>query len=70
MTTRKIVQYTFKTSTGMVTVQAMDQIGPEDCFDVLMRATLSKYATGGKTDTMAPIPRSVKDFMIRTNLFI
>lgn len=67
---RKVAQYIIKLGTRKITVTAVDQIGPEDCFEVLMRATLVKYVTRGKEDKMAPVPRSVKDFMIRTNLFV
>lgn len=70
MSDRKLVQYKFQVGKRKVTVRAMDQIGAEDCFDVLMRATLHRYATLGKEDLMVPIPREVKDFLIRTNLFI
>jgi hypothetical protein len=53
-----------------VTVQVMDQIGPEDVYEVLFKATIHKFATQGKEDLMAPVPREVKDFMIKSNITI
>jgi hypothetical protein len=53
-----------------VTVQVMDQIGPEDVYEVLFKATIHKFATQGKEDLMAPVPREVKDFMIRSNITV
>lgn len=70
MTERTLVQLKFVVGKRTVTVRAMDQIGPEDCFDVLMRATIHRFATLGKEDMMTPIPREVKDFLIKTNLFV
>jgi hypothetical protein len=67
---RNLIQLKYKVGTRLVTIQATDQIGPEDCYDNHVRAVLHRYATNGKEDLLMPIPRDVKDFMIRTNLFI
>jgi len=50
----------------LVTVRAMDSIGPEDCYEMLMLGVLHRFATG--EDVVMPVAREVKDFMIRTNL--
>jgi hypothetical protein len=68
MTTRQEIELTFQVGQRSVTVKAYDAVGPEDCFDNLFRSVLHRYATG--EDLTMPIPREVKDFMIRTNLFI
>lgn len=52
----------------MVTVKAMDAVGVDDCMDIMIRAMLHKLATG--EDLLMPIPREVKDFMIKQNLEI
>jgi hypothetical protein len=46
----------------------MDSVGPEDCFENALKGILHRYATG--EDLVMPVPREVKDFMIKTNLFI
>lgn len=51
-----------------VTVTAYDSVGVEDCYDVLVRATLHRYATG--ENAAEPIPRTVKDWIIKSNLFV
>lgn len=51
-----------------VTVQAFDSVGVEDCLDVLMRASLHRLTTG---ESLAePVPRDVKDWIIKSNLFV
>lgn len=68
MTTRQELQLNFRVGNRTVTVKAFDAVGPEDCYDNLFRSVLHRYATG--EDLTMPVPREVKDFMIRTNLFI
>ena len=51
-----------------VTVTAYDSVGVEDCYDVLIRASLHRYATG--ENAVEPIPRTVKDWIIKSNLFV
>jgi hypothetical protein len=70
VTDRKLLELKYTVGKRVVTFRAMDQIGPEDTYDVLFRATLHRFGTLGKEDLMTPIPREVKDYMIKTNLFI
>jgi hypothetical protein len=52
----------------VVTVKATDSIGPEDCYENAIKAVLHRYITG--EDLLMPTPREVKDWIIRTNLFV
>ena len=70
MVDRKLLELKYRVGKRVVTFRAMDQIGPEDAFDVLFKATLHRIGTRGKEDLMTPIPRKIKDYMIKTNLFI
>lgn len=65
---RNLVEIKMKVGDRLVTVKAMDSVGPEDCFDNSLRSVLHRYVTG--EDLTMPVPREVKDFMIKTNLFI
>jgi hypothetical protein len=65
---RTVLTLNFKVGTRTVTVQATDSVGPEDCYDNALRSVLHRYVTG--EDLTMPVPREVKDFMIKTNLFI
>lgn len=51
-----------------VTITAFDSVGVEDCYDVLLKAALHRLATG--ENLAEPVPREVKDWIIRSNLFI
>lgn len=68
--TRKLAEIKLQVGKRTVIVRAMDQIGAEDCYEVLLRSTLHRFATLGKEDMTSPIPREIKDALIRTNLFI
>jgi hypothetical protein len=68
MTTRNTLTLNFKVGSRVVTVRAMDSVGPEDCYDNALRSVLHRYVTS--EDLTMPVPREVKDFMIKTNLFI
>lgn len=58
----------FMVNDRKVTVTAFDSVGVEDCVDVLIRASLHRIATG---ESLAePVPRDVKDWMIKSNLFV
>jgi len=58
----------FMVNDRKVTVTAFDSVGVEDCYDVLVRASLHRLATG---ESLAePVPRDVKDWMIKSNLFV
>jgi hypothetical protein len=65
---RNVVSINIKVGNRMVTIQAMDSVGPEDCFENALKGVLHRYATS--EDLVMPVPREVKDFMIKTNLFI
>lgn len=52
----------------VVTAHAMEQVGPEDCYNMLMRAVMHRYLTS--EDVVPSIPRDVKDAMIRQSLYI
>lgn len=51
-----------------VTVTAYDSVGVEDCYNVLIAATLHRIATG--ENLMEPVPREIKDWIIKSNLFV
>lgn len=51
-----------------VTVTAYDSVGVEDCYDVLLKAALHRIATG--ENLAEPVPREVKDWIIKSNLFV
>lgn len=58
----------FMVNDRKVTVTAFDSVGVEDCVNVLLRASLHRIATG---ESLAePVPRDVKDWMIKSNLFV
>lgn len=66
MRTKKTLRY--RVGQRIVEVSAYDAVGPEDCYDILMRGAIHRIATG--EDLVDPIPREVKDFIIRQNLVI
>lgn len=63
---RKEITLRYRVNERDVTVRAMDAVGVEDCYDVLMQSVMHRYVTG--EDLTSPIPREVKDFLIRLNL--
>lgn len=65
---RNLLVLNFKVGQRTVTVRAMDAVGPEDCYDNALRSVLHRYVTG--EDLTMPVPREVKDFIIRTNITI
>lgn len=59
---------TYMVNDRKVTVTAYDSVGVEDCYDILIAAAIHRIATG---ESLAePVPRSVKDWIIRSNLFV
>lgn len=68
MTDRNIATIKYQVGQRTVTVTAMDSVGPEDCYDNAIRAVVHRFVTG--EDLLMPVPREVKDFQIKTNLFI
>ncbi len=58
----------FQVGERRITVTATEQIGPEDCFTMLLKAVLHPYATG--EDVVPTISRDIKDAMLRQNLVI
>ena len=63
---RAVLNYTV--NRRKVTVTAFDSVGVEDCYDVLLRAALHRYATG--ENAAEPVAREVKDWIIKSNLFV
>lgn len=59
---------TYLVNDRRVTVTAFDSVGVEDCYDVLTRASLHRIATG--ENLAEPVAREVKDWIIKSNLFI
>ncbi len=51
-----------------VTVTAYDSVGVEDCYDILVQAALHRHATG--ENLAEPVPREIKDWIIKSNLFV
>lgn len=51
-----------------VTVTVFDSVGVEDCYDILAKAALHRIATG--ENLSEPTPREVKDWIIKSNLFV
>lgn len=65
---RKELRIKLKVGKRVVTVKALDAVGPEDCYDNLLSSVLHRYVTG--EDLTMPVAREVKDFIIKTNLSI
>ena len=51
-----------------ITITAHEDVGPEDCLSLLVKAVLHRYKTG--EDVVPTISRDVKDAIIKTNLVI
>ncbi len=60
---RKQVQRVFWVGQRQVTITAFEEVGPEDCYTMLLNAVLHRYATG--EDVVPVIGRDVKDTMIK-----
>jgi hypothetical protein len=65
---RQEIELKFKVGERIVTVKAMDSVGPEDLYEVQFRAVLHRYATG--EDVIAPAGRDAKDWIVKNNLVI
>ena len=59
---------TYRVGNRVVTVRALSVVGPEDCYDMLMKSVLHRYVTG--EDVTPPISREVKDSIIKQSLVI
>lgn len=59
---------TYLVNDRKVTVTAMDSVGVEDCYDVLVRAAVHRIVTG--ENLAEPVPREVKDWIIKSNLIV
>lgn len=68
MAVRNEVVLRYNVNGRTVEVKAMDAVGPEDVYDIAIRAVLHRYKTG--EDLWQPAPREVKDFIIKANLVI
>jgi hypothetical protein len=65
---RQELSLRFRVGTRKVDVKAYDTVGVEDAYSVLFRAAIHRIATG---ESLAePVPRNVKDWIIKTNLFV
>lgn len=49
-------------------VKAYDSVGVEDSMNILMRASMHRIMTN--EDWTEPTPREVKDWIIKTSLFV
>ena len=58
----------FKLNGRIAEVKAYDSVGVEDAMDILMKASMHRIMTN--EDWTEPTAREVKDFLIKTNLFI
>lgn len=68
MSERTEVTLRFRVQQRMVEVKAYDSVGVEDAYTVAMKAVMHRYVTG--EELVAPTPREIKDWVIRTNLFV
>lgn len=68
MTSRVEITNIYKVGERTVTIRATEQIGPEDCYSMLLRAVLHRYVTA--EDVVPPISREIKDAIIRQSLVI
>ncbi len=62
------VKRTFRVGDRYVTIQAVEQIGVEDCYTNLLKAVVHRYATA--EDVVPTISREIKDAIIRQSLVI
>jgi hypothetical protein len=51
-----------------VEVRAYDAVGVEDIYSVLLRGVLHRFMTGEQL--IEPVPRDVKDWLLRLNLSV
>jgi hypothetical protein len=58
----------FMVNDRKVTVTAFDSVGVEDCYEVGLLAALHRVKTGERL--YEPVAREVKDWILRSNLFI
>ena len=65
---RQEITLRFRVNERTAEVKAYDSVGVEDAMNVQMRAALHRILTG--EDWTEPVAREIKDFIIKTNLFI
>ena len=58
----------FRVNERTAEVKAYDSVGVEDVMNVQMRAALHRVMTG--EDWTEPAAREIKDFIIKSNLFV
>jgi hypothetical protein len=58
----------FMVNDRKVTVTTYDSVGVEDCYEIGLAAALHRVKTGERL--YEPVPREVKDWILRSNLFI
>jgi hypothetical protein len=65
---RQELTFRFKVDKRIAEVKAYDSVGVEDAMNVQMQAAMHRILTN--EDWTEPVAREVKDFIIKTNLFI
>jgi len=65
---RKTYELNYQVEGRNVTIQAFDTVGPDDAFEMLHKSVLHRYATG--EDLTPAIPRDIKDWIIKTGLYV
>ena len=65
---RQVVTLNLTAGNRVVTIRATADVGPEDAIENLMHSILHRYVTG--EDLTMPVPREVKDWIIRSNLTV
>lgn len=68
MAEREEFELKYRVQNRTITVKAMDAVGPEDAYDMLLRAVLHRYVVG--EEVVPAISRDIKDQLIRQNLVI
>lgn len=65
---RSEITLTFKVGKRRVEVTAYDSVGVEDAYSMLIKGVIHRFAVG--EDLIQPVPREVKDWIIKQNLTI
>lgn len=68
MTDRNVVTLRYQIGERIAEFKAYDTVGVEDSYDVLLQAAMHRIATG--ENLAEPIPREVKDWILKLNLFV
>jgi hypothetical protein len=68
MAERTEAELIYKVDKRIVRVRAYDTVGVDDAYQNAIAGVLHRVAVG--EDLVQPVPREVKDWIIKTNLFI